>query len=161
MFVSVVLIDFFCEFTFLAAAGLAVAALKNIFGFLQVISIVLAYCHFFLDCGTPTPSKRIYSLNGKVVKSPRVGLFQKNRRSPRIKASLSHTALESVRSGTAVKKIRSSASAKKLLLIQDQENKPDILSKQNALKLQKVSASTSKLPPPVPFKLDSTRCLIT
>ena len=117
---------------------------------------------YFPDCGTPTPSKRIYSLNGKVVKSPRVGLFQKNRRSPRIKASLSHTALESVRSGTAVKKIRSSASAKKLLLIQDQENKPDVLSKKHsALKLHKVSASMSKLPPPVPFKLDSTRCLIT
>lgn len=49
----------------------------------------------------------------------RVGLFQKNRRSPRIKASLSHTALESVRSGGAVKKIRTTASAKKLELLQD------------------------------------------
>ena len=104
----------------------------------------------------------MYSVNGKVAKnSPRIGLFQKNRRSPRIKASLSHTALESVRSGTAVKKIRSSASAKKLQLIQDQENKQDLLNASNsALKLHMVSASTSKLPPPVPFKMDTSRYVL-
>ena len=58
----------------------------------------------------------------------RVNLFvkSKQRNSPRIKASLSHTALESVKFGGAVKKIRCN-SAKKL----DLEN---------------VSKSTSKLP---------------
>ena len=86
---------------------------------------------------------RIYSVNGKVAKnSPRVSLFQKNRRSPRIKASLSHTALESVRSGSAVKKIRSSASAKKLQLIQDENS--EIRGKSQIV--QMVSSSTSKLP---------------
>lgn len=107
------------------------------------------------DCGTPTPSKRMYSINGKVAKnSPRVGLFLKNRRSPRIKASLSHTALESVRSGTAVKKIRSSASLASAKKLQNQENKSDLLKSNSALKVQRGSSSTSKLPPPVPFKMD-------
>ncbi len=98
---------------------------------------------------TPQPGKRIYALHGKVMKnSPRVGLFQRNcRKSPRIKASLSHTALESVRSGGAVKKIRSTASAKKLHLLDENELKSSKL-------VQVVSASTSKLPPP--FKLATT-----
>ena len=100
----------------------------------------------------------MYSINGKVAKnSPRVGLFLKNRRSPRIKASLSHTALESVRSGTAVKKIRSSASLASAKKLQNQENKSDVLKSSSALKVQRGSSSTSKLPPPVPFKMDTSR----
>ena len=76
---------------------------------------------------------------------------------PRIKASLSHTALESVRSGTAVKKIRSSASLASAKKLQNQENKSDLLKSNSALKVQRGSSSTSKLPPPVPFKMDTSR----
>ena len=77
---------------------------------------------------------------------------------PRIKASLSHTALESVRSGTAVKKIRSSASLASAKKLQNQENKSDLLKSNSALKVQRgSSSSTSKLPPPVPFKMDTSR----
>ena len=68
---------------------------------------------------------------------------QKNRRSPRIKASLSHTALESVRSGGAVKKIRSTASTKKLQLLQDETSE---LSLSCSKRIQVVAA-----PPIVPI----------
>ena len=76
--------------------------------------------------------------------------FQKNRRSPRIKASLSHTALESVRSGGAVKKFRTSASTKKLQLIQD-ENSELLSSKLVHLTVVGTSASTSKLMQPISY----------
>lgn len=109
-----------------------------------------------MSFGTPN-AKRLYAINGKVAKnSPRIGLFQKNgnqRSSPRIKASLSHTALESVRSGGAMKKMRSTASSKKLQLIQDQENRKKIVS-MSAVNLQstfqKMQDKQAGTPPPTP-----------
>ena len=74
--------------------------------------------------------------------------FQKNRRSPRIKASLSHTALESVRSGGAVKKFRTSASTKKLQLIQDENS--ELLSSK-LVHLTVVGTSASKLMQPISY----------
>lgn len=113
-----------------------------------------------MNFGTPN-AKRLYSINGKVAKnSPRIGLFQKNgtnqRSSPRIKASLSHTALESVRSGGAMKKMRSTASSKKLQLIQDEENRKKIISmsavnlQSTFQKMQETNKLSSSTPPPTP-----------
>ena len=103
-----------------------------------------------VDSSISTP-KRIYAPKGKVLKpgtpASRVNLFAKNRRnSPRIKASLSHTALESVKSGGAVKKIRSINSAKKLVLEQETVVK---LSKSTS-KLPAMKLELSNSPPPTP-----------
>ena len=101
-----------------------------------------------MDTSNVTP-KRIYAPKGKVLKpgtpASRVNLFAKSkqRNSPRIKASLSHTALESVKFGGAVKKIRCN-SAKKL----DLEN---VTSKSTSkLPNFKYSGSSSNSPPTPP-----------
>ena len=98
---------------------------------------------------------------------------QKNRRSPRIKASLSHTALESVRSGGAVKKIRSTASTKKLQLLQDETSELSLSSKRVQVvavppimpipypRQDNGSATPPPTPPPRGLKRDTSKgCLV-
>ncbi|TRY71154.1 hypothetical protein TCAL_09287 [Tigriopus californicus] len=108
------------------------------------------------------PPAKTHSIVSRLKSGPRTaGLFQKNKRSPRIKASLSSTHVDSLKRGSAIKRLRTHAASTSALRpdnmpvfdentpVLHHKSVPRILSSSGGLRLRSGTVGSAK--PPLPL----------
>lgn len=111
------------------------------------------------------PPTKPQSIVSRLKSGPRTGLFQKNKRSPRIKASLSSTHVDSLKRGSAIKRLRTHAASTSALRAENMpvfdentpilhhKSVPRILSSSGGARLRSGTVGSAK--PPLPLSVSS------